>query len=326
VHSFLSFLIEERGTITAKGKDADRHRKQYLDPYVGSKAATHTLSKSHDHLESGARVRIHRVVNVDGTNHAEVSTEGSRVKSLVPVSKLQKPGETKNKGIEYEQSFYNRVKNRGLVPEGDTGPAGSTAGSDVAVLNKKNATVHPGKIQSAGKIFHGEVKEDVSAAMGQLTIKFDPKKGGWHIPDDARKNRPRYAKQIENAGILEHMNAHYRPDKHDIVYTPSGRAQNVVLKHPDLAPADAYLQDHHAHFVQIGSGFGTYRVGSRDKTGHGLPKLTGVGKWTIRDKQVNPNSRTVMFQPDGKRGLNQSNVNLDDDEHLELFAKTLGHK
>lgn len=326
VHSFKTFLAEARGTIAGKGKDAERHQKIYLDPHVGSKTATHTLVKSHDHLESGARVRIHRVVNIDGSNHAEVSTEGSRVKSLVPVTKLEKPGEFKNEGIQYEQNFYNRVKSKGLVPDNDTGPAGSTAGSDISVLNKKKKTVHPGKIQSAGNIFHGEVKEDVDAAMGQLTIKYDPARGGWHIPEDARSKRPRYAKAIESAGLLEHMNAHHRPDKHDIVYTASGRAQNVVMKHGDLSPAEAYLQDHHAHFVQVGSGYGTYSVGSTDKTGHGMPRLTGKGKWTIRDKQRNKNSRTIMFQPDGKKGLNPSTVNLDDDEHLDNFAKTLGHK
>ena len=325
MYSFLTFLNEASGTISGSGKDAERHRKKYLDPHVGSKVATHTLVRAHDHLESGAKVRIHKVVDVNGVTHAEVSTEGSKVKSLVPATKIKKPVETKNKGIEYEKSFYNRVKSRGLVPEDDTGPAGSTAGSDVSVLNKKKKTVHPGKVQSADKVFHGEVKEDVNAAMGQLTIKYDPKMGGWHIPDDARKSRPKYAKEIENAGILEHMNKHYRPDKHDIVYTESGRAQNVVMKHPNLGPADAYLQDHHAHFLQVGSGFGTYRVGAADKTGHGLPKLNGMGKWTIRDKQVNKNSRTVMFQPDGKKGLIKSHVNLDDDTHLEAFAKTLGH-
>ena len=192
-------------------------------------------------------------------------------------------------------------------------------------MNKKTNKVHKGKAQSGESVFRGEVKADVSAAMGQLTIRHDPAKGGWHIPEEARAKRPEYAKQIEQAGILEHMNKHHDPDK-GVVTTASGRAQNVVMKHPNMEPANAYLKDHHADFVHVGDGFGTYRVGKRDATGHGLPPLSGTGKWTVRQKQGgNPKSRTVMFQPDGKKGLQKSHVNLENDEHLESFKKTIGH-
>ena len=79
-------------------------------------------------------------------------------------------------------------------------------------------------------------------------------------------------------------------------------------------------------YLNLNSGFGTYKVGDKDETEHGLPGLSGNGKWTIREKQAgNKSSRTVMFQPDGKKGLNKSHVNLDDDTHLSEFKKTLGH-
>jgi len=49
--------------------------------------------------------------------------------------------------------------------------------------------------------------------------------------------------------------------------------------------------------------------------------------WRIREKQRgNKFARTVAFHPDGKKGLNKSTVDLDNDEHLFSFKKTIGHK
>ena len=80
------------------------------------------------------------------------------------------------------------------------------------------------------------------------------------------------------------------------------------------------------HVLQVG-GYGTYRVGKKDETEHGLPNISGEGVWRIREKQKgNKFARTVAFHPAGKKGLNKSKYDLDKDEDLFNFKKTLGHK
>jgi len=323
---FKYFLSESRGTIKGSGSELDRHKKTYIDPFIGSKQPTHTVAKEHEGIAAGSQVKLHGTEMVKNKLHAIVSQAGSSKKTSIPVTKLHKPGEEpENKGTKFESEFFNRMASHGLTPK-NAKAAGSTAGTDVPIVNKKTNKINKGKVQSSESVFHGEVKADVSAAMGQLTIRHDSAKGGWHIPEEARAKRPGYAKQIEQAGIIDHMNKHHDPEKHGVVTTASGRAQNVVMKHPNMEPANAYLKDHHAHFVHVGDGFGTYRVGARDATGHGLPALSGTGKWTVRQKQGgNPKSRTVMFQPDGKKGLKKSHVNLENDDHLQEFKKSIGH-
>jgi len=321
---FRSYLYEARGLLKGSGKEAEYHKKKYLDPFVGSEEPTHEIATAHQGLTAGSKVRIHSVYKGnDDKNYAVVSGEDKKEVNI-PVSKLHKPGvEPENKGLNYEKQFFNHAKSHGIVPEG-LESAGSTAGTDISVINKNKNTLHKGQIMGEDKVFHGEVKQDVTAAMGQLTIRHSKEKG-WHIPDDARAKRPRYAAEIEKAGILEHMNKNV-PDPDTDATTASGRAKNRTIVHPNLNPADAYLQDHHAHFVQIGSGFGTYKVGEKDATGHGFPGLSGEGLWTVRQKQIGNNtSRTVMFQPNGKKGLNRSHINLDNNEDMIKFKRTLGH-
>lgn len=320
--SFTNFLITEVA-IKASGADADRHAKKYITPYLPggpkhSEQGTHTLTGTNEPVT----LHSHNVEN--GKHSVVISKVGSDEKMSVPVSKLHKP-ETKavNKGHEYEVSTFNRLKQHGIVPEGYK-PAGSTSGTDVPILNKKKKDIHQGSI--IGAVHSGEVKLNTKAAFGQLTIHHDPKKGGWHIPDKAKQLRPRYAKEIEDAGIIDHLNKHHNPSiEGQVQTTASGKAKNVVMNHPSLKPAESYLQDHGVHVLQVGEGHGTYRVGNKDVTGHGLPRISGKGVWTTRQKTENPSHRTVMFQPAGKAGLAPSHVNLDSDEHLESFKKTLGH-
>lgn len=329
------FLIEEmRGALTGSGAQGDRHVTQYITPYLPGgekhdKNGTHVLHKDVEGLEAGTTVRLHSHKKINGKHHVEISKPGSRKKYTVPITKLAKPGEApKNIGHQYESDFIDRMKKHGLMPKEAQG-AGSTAGTDFIITNKKKQRTHKGVVNSEENIYHGETKADTTAAFGQLTIRHDPKKGGWHIPDEARAKRPRYAQAIEDAGILDRMNRHYNPDKHEIPTTASGRAKNVTLQHDDLGPAKAYLLDHHVHVLQVGGGYGTYSVHEEDKdpTGHGLPPISGMGKWTVREKQLgNKRARTVMFQPDGKKGLDRSHINLDDDEHVQSIKKTLGHK
>lgn len=322
-----AYLLDEeisRGFIKSSGAEAIRHHEKYIKPYIGSETPTHTLGKEHGELEAGTQVKIHGTEDVKGKAHVLVSTGESDKTHLVPVSKLHKPGEVQsNKGFDYENNFIEHMKRHSIMPKEVAG-AGFSGGTDFVIQNPKNKSMQRGRVKAHENLFHGETKKDTTAAMGQLTIRFHPDKG-WHIPDDAREKRPQYAKAIENAGILDHMNKHYHPDTSKIETTASGRAKSIVLKHPNLDPAESYLQDHHVHVLQVGSGYGTYRVGKKDATGHGFPRITGKGKWTIREKQAgNKNARTVMFQPDGVKGLDKSHINLDDEEHVKSFKKTLG--
>jgi hypothetical protein len=325
--TFKTYLSEQfipgRGIIKSSGQAMEYDKNKYITPFLGSKEHTHVLATDHGDMKAGTNLKLHKTEMINGKLHVHASDEQGN-KQIIQVSKIHKPGDApKNEGTNYEKQTFKWFQKYGLTPK-DAEPAGSGGGTDVPIINKKKQIVHGGKITSGEDILNGEVKQGHKAAFGQLTIQYHPKKG-WHIPDDAKKKRPKYAAEIEKAGILKHLNKYHRPDKDDIKTTDSGRAQNVYLKHPDLKPAESYLQDHHVHVLHVGSGYGTYYVGDKDETGHGLPKISGTGKWTIRDKAKNLNKRTVMFQPDGVKGLNRSDVNLDKEDHIQSFAKTLGH-
>lgn len=310
--TFKEFLLEARGLISG-GKEAGRHVEKYITPYVGSSEHTHELGKSHESLDAGTKVKIHsHHIDADGKHHVVVTAQGSNKKTTIPISKLVKPGEEKeNKGFSYEKEFHAKMEKHGLTPHGATS-AGFTAGSDVQVVNKKKNKVH-----------NGEVKRDTTAALGQLTIRHT-QENGWHVPDEARAKRPKYAAEIEKSGIIEHMNAHHDPIKHASTATASGREKSITFSHPNLQPGEAYLQDHHADFVHIGT-HGTFKTSKNDATNHGLPRMEGSGKWTVREKQAgNKTSRTVMFQAMAS-SLKKSHVNLDNDDHVKAFKKSLGH-
>jgi hypothetical protein len=319
--SFRSYLIEGRGTLTASGDTGEDHKKRYIDPHVGSSKPTHVLAKEHDDVPAGSSVKIHKVEHINGKIHVHAEDETGN-HHVIPISKLHKPGdEPKNKGHEYESKFVDRLKKHGIMPHHLTG-AGSTSGTDFSVENKKKGHFHAGIV--SGHLLNGETKNGTTAAMGQLTI-HHTKELGWHIKKRQKEKRPEYAKHIEKSGILDHMNKHHSdPEKEET--TKSGRSKTIEIKHPNLHPAEGYLKDHHVHVLQVG-GYGTYKVGKKDETGHGLPSISGKGQWRIREKQKgNKSARTVAFHPDGTKGLNKSHVNLDKDEDLHKFKKTLGHK
>ena len=321
--TFKNFLLETqgRGILTASGKTGEEHQKKYIDPHVGSKTPTHVLSKEHDDLPKGSSVKIHKVEHINGKIHVHAEDETGN-HHVIPISKLHKPGEAPpNKGHAYESKFVERMKKHGIMPKSMKG-AGSTGGTDFAIHNKKKGQFHAASV--TGSLLNGETKNGTTAAMGQLTIHHTEEKG-WHIKDSARKSRPEYAKHIEKSGILEHMNKHH-PDPKNEPSTASGLAKTIEIKHPNLHPAEAYLKDHHVHVLQVG-GHGTYKVVAKDETGHGLPSISGKGKWRIREKQKgNKSARTVAFHPDGVKGLNKSHVDLDRDSDIHEFKKTLGHK
>jgi hypothetical protein len=321
--SFKGFLIEEqgRGTLTASGKTGEDHQKRYIDPHIGSDKHTHVLAKEHDDIPAGSSVKLHKAEHINGKIHVHAEDETGN-HHVIPISKLHKPGEApKNKGHEYESKFVERMKHHKIMPEHLSG-AGSSSGTDFAVENKKKGKFHAGTV--SGHLLNGETKNGTTAAMGQLTIHHSKDKG-WHIKDSQKAKRPEYAKHIEKSGILNHMNKHH-PDPEKEQSTSSGRAKTIEIKHPNLHPAEGYLKDHHVHVLQVG-GHGTYKVGEKDETGHGLPSISGKGKWRIREKQKgNKSARTVAFHPDGVKGLNKSHIDLDKDDDLHKFKKTLGHR
>lgn len=320
--SFKGYLIESgRGKLTASGAAGEEHVRKYINPHIGSEDFTHTLATEHEDLPAGSHIKIKKVMHVGGKIHVDARDQAGN-QQIIPISKLFKPGEApKNKGHDYENKFVERLKQHNIMPQHLSG-AGSTSGTDFAVENRKKEMMHPGTVN--GNLLNGETKDGVTAAMGQLTI-HHTKLRGWHIGETARAKRPLYAKQIEDSGILEHMNEHF-PDPDKVETTASGRSKTVEIKHPNLDPAHAYLQDHHVHVLQVG-GYGTYSVGKKDATEHGLPNISGKGVWRIREKQKgNKSARTVAFHPDGKKGLDKSPYDLDKDEDLFAFKKTLGHK
>ena len=56
-----------------------------------------------------------------------------------------------------------------------------------------------------------------------------------------------------------------------------------------------------------------------------LTKADGTIAWVWEGKLHNW-EEAALVHPDGKKGLNKSNVDLDNDEHLFAFKKTIGHK
>lgn len=329
--SFKTFLFET--PISSSGQSAERHIKKYIDPHIGSKTPTHTTTKDFGSIKGGSKVRIHKKVQQYHRTLVHVSDEQGN-KETMPVSRLHKPneGKVKNKGLEFEQKFVEHLKKHGLMHSEAKG-AGSTAGNDFHIINRKTGEklkvrVHEGvhdnsvneEVLDEDSIHFGETKLDTSAAFGQLTIHHHPKKG-WHIPEESRKKRPKYAAAIEKSGVLDAFNKHHKsaPKPEE-----GKKAKSFTQKHSDLKPIHAYLADHHVDVVHVGS-HGTYRAGEHDKTGHGLPKMEGHGKWLVRQKTDNPNHRTVQFSPDGKKGLKPSHVDIMREDHMEAFKKSLGH-
>jgi hypothetical protein len=217
-----NYLIEGRGTLTASGSAGEDHKKRYLDPHVGTDKFSHVLAKEHDDLPAGSSIKIHKVENIKGKNHVHAEDENGN-HHVIPVSKLHKPGdEPTNKGHAYESAFVDRLKKHGVMPHHLSG-AGSTAGTDFAVENKKKGVFHAGLV--SGHLLNGETKNGVTAAMGQITIHHTPEKG-WHIKDELRAKRPKYAEHVEKSGILDYMNKnHSDPSKSET--TASGRAKGI---------------------------------------------------------------------------------------------------
>lgn len=316
--------INEVTTLKGSGPDALRHAKNYIEPYVGQEG-THTLKRSHGDLEAGSKVTVHGFEQHEGKYHAIVSGEGSSKKHSVPFSKIAKPKSGKeNKGLAFESNVVNRLNQHGLMKGSG---AGTTAGNDFHLINKKHSTIHKGKMsENITPVHHGETKENLKAAFGQASLKYHPEKG-WHFDEKTKQRFPKYTSEIEKAtttvngkkkSLLQHINDSYgapNPEKKSSL--------NVYSDHTDLKPMHSYLHDHHVDVLHVGT-HGTFRAGrseKKDSTGVGLPEAEGEGRFRVRQKH--PNSLTVQFNV---KKLNKSNINLENDKDLAHIKKVLGHE
>lgn len=331
-------IVEASGVpIKSSGLSADRHTKQYIEPYLpgGAKHGdeTHEVAADVKGLAAGDKVKLvahHTVTDEKGkvTHHVTVQKKGSRAKITIPTNKLNKPSASarRNRGFEQEGALAQRLNKHGLM---DGGGAGFTGGNDFHLIDKRAGA----KKKIRGTEGHpeegiqGEHKSDIkTTAFGQITLSRHPETGRWHIDDKARANRPGYAEHVENATVT--VNGKKKPLLDHLNDTEPVGTTNKGGFHTDpttTAPAHAYLRDHHVDVLHIDS-HGTYRAGmsaERDRQKLGLPPLTGEGRFRVRQKTDNPNKRTVQFSI---TKLDKSNVHLGRDEDLAALKKKLGHE
>lgn len=317
--SFKTFISEVN---LSGGVDAERHAKQYIEPYIGQ-TGTHTLDKSHGHIPANSTITVHgHGVDEKGKRFATVSSmENPEKKINVPFSKIKKPKSQSNKGFDYETSVVNRLNQHGLM---NGSGAGFSGANDIHLINKKKNAVHEGTVEETP--YQGETKKDLSAAFGQASLKYHPEKG-WHFNEKTKARFPEYTNAIENAHItvdgkkkslMQHINDSYgAPDPEKKSST------NVYSDESDLSPMHSYLRDHHVDILHIGS-HGTYKAGHSekdDRTGTELPTAQGKGRFRVRQKHRN--SLTVQFNV---KHLDKSPINLDTDEGIEHMKEKLGHK
>jgi hypothetical protein len=333
--SFVSFISEAK--LTASGARGEYHAGKYIKPFVagqpGHKPLSHEIDGDVGEFRTGDKVTMHsHHVDSNGVHHVVVSKKGSN-KVAVPISKIKKVSDRKNIGLAQESTLVNHLNGHGLMSGGG---AGSTAGNDFHLIDKKGKTTK--KISGSEGVstkesaVTGEHKSNLTAAFGQLTLTRHPKTGLWHVSDKARQNRPEYAAAVENAHItvngkkkklLDHINNVQGKN----YVKPAGRAtaEDISSDDHDLSPAHAYMRDHHVDVVHLDS-HGTYRAGmsqNKDKHKLGLPALEGTGRFRVRQKdRVNDNARTVQFMI---RKLDKSHTHIGTDEGANKMKKILGH-
>ena len=240
---------------------------------------------------------------------------------------LNETSSIKNKGIRYEVQFNRHLYKHGLMASSKRPK--NNQGNDFHLINKKEKIIHRGKVYD-GK-FIGETKMNAtSASFGQIALNWDPVVKKWGISHNAYSKRPEFASTVEKAKIthngvtkslIDHVN--------DTVKKPKpGNIASIFSDQTNMKPAHAYGRDHGADVIHIGKK-GTYRFGNgehRDRTRIGLPKLSGHGQFEVRRKYPkNGNSLHVAFKVKGK-SVDRSHIDLENEEHVKLVKKALGHE
>lgn len=332
--SFLDFMAEpglyaltqltEEKAIVSSGPKGERHLSKYIQPYLPgqpmhNKIGTHSLRVDLPGAPAGTKVPLLRHRAIQGVHHVVVKAAGKE--HILPVSKLSKPVQGKNeanRGNVYEKKFTEHLRKHGLMKGGG---AGSTAGHDFHLINKKKDTVHHGQLagQDHGQLtIAGETKKSLHALFGQTGVHWN-KEQGWHVPEHLQSKKPHVAAQIKKEGVLNLLNKHH----------PNGieAGQKVQLKSEKtgLDHIHAYTADHGVDVLHVGGGkHGTYRVGlsqKHDRTGIGLPLPHGHGHYEIRNKEGGKNL-TVEFRADH---VDPSHTDLEKEEHIQRVKKALGH-
>lgn len=293
------------------GYVAERHAKNYIDPYVDG-IDTHTVLSPYMDIPADSKVSVRGWRKAENGHYlATVIYEGKEYSDF-PISRLIKPVKSKNMGLEYEANVVKRLNDHGLM---NGGGAGTGAGNDIHFINKVKEVVH-----------QGEVKLDHNAAFGQISLHYKDDTG-WHIPTKAADKFPLYANAVVHATVTvngekikltDQLNEFFA--KPDIDTRLSGCVYSDALP---LQPANQYLYDHHVEVLHIGNK-GTFRAGraeEEDPLGVGLPAPNGHGQFRVRQKH--PNSLTVQFLI---RRIEKSDISIDNDEHLEKIKKALGHE
>lgn len=319
--SFKEHVSINEAVIKAKGDDSDRQIEKYVKPFL-KKKNSHTLAKDVEGVKKGTKVTILTHKKKNDVHHVTITHPKLKKNITIAVSSLNKPQVDDNKGVTYERGVIKKLKKHGLMDKKSEG-AGNTAGNDFHLLDSRGVK-HKGR---AVENHTGETKENLKAAFGQITIHHNKEKG-WHISDDAKKNRPKFAASLERSTItddkgvkrkfLDHLN------KHVGAPTKDNQSKNVYSDHTDLQPMHDYLHDHHVGILHIGS-HGTYRAGKyqkKDGTGVNFPEAKGKGKFRARFRKNRP-GMFIEFKP---HELEKSHLDLMNDDHINHIKKKLGHK
>lgn len=292
------------------GYDAERHAKNYIDPFV-TEDNTHEINVSHEDLPAKTKVSVRGWYKDEAGKHfANCEFEGKRYD--IPFSRITKPTKKNNKGLSYETKIVQYLNGHGLM---DGSGAGCTDGNDIHLINKSKQSVH-----------QGEVKLNLKATFGQVSCNY-ANGYGWHFSDKAEMRFPKYVQACKEAVVtiegsprplMEHINAVFDPPNRD-VQDPT----NVYSDPVPLQPANRYLYDHHVEILHVGS-HGTFRAGraeEEDPTGIGLETPDGTGQFRARRKH--PNSVTIQFIV---RNMNKSKINLEDENDILKIKGALGHE
>lgn len=318
--SFIQFILTETA-IKATGSQGDRHSGKYVKPFIGQKD-THTLNRDVGGIKSGSKVTIHSTTVKDGKHFATVSS-GNGKKVEVPHSHLEKPQSAVTRkgdaGFAKENELANHLKKHGLM-DPSAATAGSTGGHDFHIISKHQNKKFGGT--EAGQLA-GESKISLKAKMGAAAFAYHPQKG-WHVSERTKKAKPRFSAAVEKATVngkplLQHMNSHWGdPSKRDTL-------PQITTDSTDLHPLHAYAHDHGVDVLHVHT-HGTYRVGMsehKDRTGAGLQKPKGTGRFTIGRERAGGSVHGAFRVHE--KNFEKSNTDIMNPDHIKAIAKKLGH-
>jgi len=321
--------------IQSSGVRGPRHFKKYIQPFLkggehAAKKDTHVMATNVGPLRAGTKVTIHKGYERDGSHYVDVSQGKHR--ATVKTSSLFKPQGMVRRlgdaGFGAESAIVKHLQKHGLMDKADSG-AGSTGGNDFYVRHASGQKYH-GKHHET---LQGESKINLKAKFGAAALAHDPKKGGWHVTDKARADKPRFTKSVESATVgsvplLKHLNKVWGDPR------KGGKLSNVTTDVTDLKPLHAYNHDHNVDLMHVGT-HGTFRVGrsaARDRANLGLPLPRGTGRFSVGPERSGGDVAAafrVHNKDDAAKGTKsfaKSHIDITKDEHIKDIKRRLGYK